>query len=475
MDSDTKLMQFYHGIHSGKLKNDQDAFEFLYPELDNRNAYYKLKHVLNERLRNTLFFIDIKKNKFSNIKKAYLECQKLIGHFNLLLVKGARTNALYIGGKALKMAEKYEFTQEVLYLARNLASNYASIYGDRKKYQELSEKVLARQEVFLAETKAEMFYSDLVSLYVKDKSTKTYVYQIANNYLKQLQPYWGKVHTSNFLFSYNMLRTVKYMSINDYQACYQVTEEALTGIRNYRFFNTRAFGTLAFQYIACCIQLKKYQEGITIIRELQDMVDPGTFNWYKIKELHFTILLHSRNYPEAYKIYQEVKKQPNFEQLVANTRETWIIYGVWIHLLKATGKITTKNGQFPNGFRIQKFLNEVPTFARDKRGLNVPILISHIFLLLQQKKYDIILDRLDAIEKYKGRYLDQQHNLRSNVFIDMLLQVPKYHFRRKRVVQKTKNLNSRLQRVSLEIANQSHDLEIIPYEDAWDILLELLH
>lgn len=157
MDSDTKLMQFYHGIHSGKLKNDQEAFEFLYPELDNRNAYYKLKHVLNERLRNTLFFIDIKKNKFSNIKKAYLECQKLIGHFNLLLVKGARTNALYIGGKALKIAEKYEFTQEVLYLARNLASNYASIYGDRKKYQELSERCSPGRRFFSQKPRLKCF------------------------------------------------------------------------------------------------------------------------------------------------------------------------------------------------------------------------------------------------------------------------------------------------------------------------------
>lgn len=475
MDSDTKLMQFYQGVHSGKLKNDREAFEYLYPDMDNRNAYYKLKHVLNERLRNTLFFIDIKKNKFSNIKRAYLECQKMIGHFNLLLTKGARTNALYIGEKALRIAEKYEFTQEVIFLARNLASNYASIYGNRKKYCEFSEKVFAKREVFLAETMAEMFFTDLLSLYVKDKSTKTYVYQLATDHLKQLQVYRDKVHTSNFLFAYNMLRTIKYMSINDYQACYEVTFEALEGIRHYRFFNTRAFGTLSFQYIACCIQLKKYEEGVAIIRELQEMIDPGTFNWYKIQELHFTLSLHTKNYREANEIYRLVKRQPNFCQLVDNTRETWIIYGAWIYLLKATGNIPCQPGQAINGFRIQKFLNDVPTFAKDKRGLNVPILISHIFLLLQQKRHDVLLDRLDAIEKYKSRYLDRHHNLRSNVFIDMLMQVPKFHFRRKRVVQKTKRLNARLKRVRLEVANQSHDLEIIPYEDAWEILLEMLY
>lgn len=475
MDSDTKLMQFYQGIHSGKLKDDQEAFEFLYPDMDNRNAYYKLKHVLNERLRNTLFFIDIKKNKFSNIKKAYLECQKLIGHFNLLLTKGARTNALCIGDKALKIAEKYEFTSEIIHLARNLASNYASVYGDRKKYQEYSAKVFAMQNVFVAESMAEMYYTDLLSLYVNDKSTKTFVYQQASDHLKELAPYHGKVRTSGFLFSYNMLRTIKHMSVNDHQAAYRVTKEALEAIRRHHFFNTRAFGTLAFQHIACCIPLKKHHEAMAIIRELREMVPAGTFNWYKVQELHFTLLLHTQSYGAAHDIYQRVKRQANFRQVVANTRETWNIYGVWVYLLKATGKICQGRVPPPNGFRIQKFLNDVPTFSRDKRGLNVPILISHIFLLLQQKKYDTILDRLEAIAKYKDRYLDHQHNLRSNVFIDMLLQVPKYHFRRKRVVRNTQQLNARLQSVGLEIANQSHDLEIIPYEDAWELLLDMLH
>lgn len=474
LDSNTKLMQFYRGIHSGKLKTDQEAFEFLYPEMESRNAYYKLKHVLNERLRNTLFFIDIKKNKFSSIKRAYLECQKLIGHFNLLLTKGARANALYIGEKALKIAEAYEFTQEVIFLARNLAANYASIYGDRKKFRELSEKVMLNRDTFLAETMAEMFFTDLLSLYVNDKSTKTYVSQLADDYLEKLFPYRCTVKSSNFLFSLNMLRTIKYMSINDYQAAYSVTQVALQNIKTYRFFNTRAFGTLSFQFIACCIQLKKHEEGVNIIRELRKMIEPGTFNWYKIQELHFTLCLHTRQYDEAYSIYQLVKRQSKFKDLVANTRETWVIYSAWIFLLRATGKLCLPQAYPPNGFRIQKFLNEVPTFARDKRGLNVPILISHIFLLLQQKRYDYLLDRFEAIEKYKGRYLDREHNLRSTLFIEMLLQVPKQHFSRKRILQKTHHLNEHLNRISLEFANQSHDLEIVPYEDAWQILLEML-
>ena len=474
VDSDTKLMQLYRGISTGKIQNDREAFAYLYPQEDNKNGYYKLKHVLTERLRNTLFFIDVKKNKFSNIKRAYLECQKLMAHFNLLLTKGARTNALYTGEKALRIAEEYEFTQEIISLARSLAANYASIAGDRKKYRELSEKVFANKEIFLAETMAEMLYIDLLSLYVKDKSTKPHVYQLAQDYLQQLEPYRRQVRSSNFTFCVDMLRAIRHMSVNDYKQGYTVTQQALQKVRAYRFFNTRAFGTLSFQYIACCIQLKKHREGVHNIRELIAMVDPGTFNWYKIQRLHFILSLHTGNYQEAYLIYRRVRKEKSYGRLVSNTRETWVIYGAWIYLLRATGKIRSKEQGTPGDFRIQKFLNEVPTFSRDKKGLNVPILIAHIFLLLKQGKYDIILDRFEAIEKYKGRYLDHRYNLRSSLFIDMLLQVPKCDFRRRRIERATRILSRRLRNTPLEVANQSHDLEILPYETAWEMLLELL-
>lgn len=475
LDSDTKLMQFYQGIHSGKITCDQEAFEFLYPDMDNRNAYYKLKHVLNERLRNTLFFIDIKKNKFSNIKRAYLECQKLICNFNLLLTKGARENALYVGEKAVRVAEEYEFTQEILFLSRSLAANYASVFGDRKKYQEYADKVHFYHQVFTAETLAEMFYTDLLSLYVRDKSTKTYVYQLAHDYLQQLEIYHDKVYSSNFIFGWNMLRTIKYMSINDFNAAYSITAEALSQIRNYSFFNARAFSTLSFQHIACCIQLKKHQEGVRAIAALEEIMERGTFNWYKTQELHFTLSLHTRNYKEANTIFKQVTQRRDFKDLVQNLRETWTIYGAWIYLLRAAGKIQTdRKASKPDKFRIQRYLNEVPTFSRDKRGLNVPILISHIFLLLQQQQHGQLLDRFEAIEKYKDRYLDHEHNFRSNVFIRMLLQVPKSCFKGRQIRENTECLHRRLQEVSLEIANQSHDLEILPYEDAWEVLMELL-
>ena len=50
-------------------------------------------------------------------------------------------------------------------------------------------------------------------------------------------------------------------------------------------------------------------------------------------------------------------------------------------------------------FRVSRYANDVPIFSKDKQGLNVPILISQIALLLQEKKYNIVIDRMEAIGK----------------------------------------------------------------------------
>ena len=51
-------------------------------------------------------------------------------------------------------------------------------------------------------------------------------------------------------------------------------------------------------------------------------------------------------------------------------------------------------------FRINKFLNEVPIYSKDKRGSNISILIIHVFYLFINKKYDLILNRLESIKAY---------------------------------------------------------------------------
>ena len=52
--------------------------------------------------------------------------------------------------------------------------------------------------------------------------------------------------------------------------------------------------------------------------------------------------------------------------------------------------------------------------------MNIPFLMLQVLWLLSEKRYDEFLDRLDALSKYKTRYLKADENLRTNLIIKLL-------------------------------------------------------
>lgn len=469
--ADTKLMQFYNGIRQRKFTTDKEAQSFLYPNATNSNAYYKLKHTLRERLFNTLFFIDAKQSKHSNIYNAHLNIQKVTSLVQILITKGLKRNAVEMAKKGFKIASRYEFIEEKLILARVLRFHDATMSGNQKDFQYYDTIVNECTDLLRSEVKVEGLLYRILTLYVKDKSTKPFVYDKAVESLKELEDYIPKVPTANWIYQYTMIRIAKYMSINDYTTTLEICDEALEKIHSFDFKHTRSIINISSQAISCCIQLQLYEKGEEIILMGLDTIPEGIFNWFKYKELYLTLCFHTKRYSKAWNIFNESVSHKKFNSLPTSIIEVWKIYEAWLHFFMEGKEIAAKNIAGNKKFKISRYANEVPIFSKDKRGLNVPILISQIALLLQQKKYDTVIDRMEAIAKYKDRYLDKEHNFRSNVFIRMLLKIPKAQFKRKMVIEQATKDRSLLDEVPLDLANQSSDIEILPYEDVWEMLL----
>lgn len=474
-DKDSKLDQLYLGILNGKINSDEDALKKLYPGSNSKNPYYKLKHTLRDRLYNTVFFIDVKSSKYSDIKKAKFTVQRLLGLFNILLDQGVRQNAVYIAEKGLEIASKFELTEERLFLARNLRRYAATRTGNQRLFKKYDDIVNESQQLLTVESKAESYYYKIIALYVNDKSTKPYIYQQASQYIEVLEGMDYPYETADLVYHISMIRIAKFMSINDYPSTLEVCEKSLSIIEKYPFQHTRSIVSISGQAVACCIQLQKYEQGeVNITRGLK-ILEEGFFNWFKYNELHLTLSLHTGRYTKAWEIYDQSTNHPRFKKLGANVREVWKIYYAWLYFLMKANKVDIRKEEVDSHqLRISRYLNDIPTFSKDKRGLNVSVLLSHILLLLQQKKYDLLIDRFEAIAKYKDRYLDKEHNLRSNIFIRMLLEIPKAVFKKNEVIRKTEKYKTRLEEVPLDIANQSYDIEILPFEQAWSIILDEL-
>ncbi|NET39471.1 MAG: hypothetical protein F6K19_47155 [Cyanothece sp. SIO1E1] len=194
------------------------------------------------------------------------------------------------------------------------------------------------------------------------------------------------------------------------------------------------------------------------ISKIKSESEIGTHNWMAMLQYECILGFHAKEYGLCSDAIKTVKKYKTSQ------KESWLIYEAYLYLFNHLGKYDKKR------FRLGKFLNEVPAYSKDKKGMNINILIIQILVLLKDRRWPVIVDRIDALKAYTYRHLKNESTFRSDTFLSMLAVLPKAAFQRDQVEGKTKDLHLQLQ----ESPILSVDFEIVPYEDLWDFVLELL-
>lgn len=466
----SKIMQLYEGISSGVFESDEEAMEFLYghPERS-KNSYWKLKHDLKRRLLNTVFFIDRKQDRQSNYENAFYNCYRELTAARFLLRRGSRQLAVELLHKVLKKAVQIELTPVVLETLQLLRHHYGVILGDRRKFAEYDKLVDYQLQLYQAEVRADGYMEEMLSHYVTDKSTKKHHFDKAEEYEKALKEMLQEAKSQKLHHRCSFMAVAKNMIVNDYEATVQACLKAVRHFRQLDQIPDSYIRPYLYQLVVSYIQLKAYQKGEEAVEQLLKMLEPGQSNWFKGMELSCVLALHSKNYLKAFQTWTECTGSPQFRHLYPSAREPWHIMEAFIYYTYTAGKI---RGLEEHRFKLGKFINEVPVFSKDKRGYNIPILIIQILFLIHQGNYDAVHERLDAISRYAIRHLRREEHYRTNCFIRMLNQLPRAFFRRRELERMTALQFQQLHNVPLGLAREAHEIEIIPYEDLWALVLE---
>ena len=471
----TKLATFYNGLLDNQFSTDDEAAQFFY-NTDRKNTnYQKLKSNLKRRLINSLFFIDVKRPNYADRERAFYECYREWAATKILLGKSARKSGIALSHKILREAKKYEFNELVLDISRTLRLHYGYRLGDVKNFNRYHDLYKQYEIIYLEENRAEELYTRLVIEFVNDKSQKKEIFQTAIEYKNSLKDAIGKYPTYRSKLYYSLIQLLAYSCINDHQNTIQVCDESI------EFFEKRIYKAKVplqiyyFQKLICYTQLKQFEKGKEAAEKSLQQLEEGYFNWFKHHESYFLLCMHTREYEEAYSILIRVVQHKRFKFLPLNAQEIWKIFDAYMYYLISIEKLNQSVlGARKKKFNLSKFLNDTPIFTKDKRGLNIPILIAQILFLIRQRKYDQVIDRIEAIERYCSRYLRKDDTFRSNCFIKMLLVVPASGFNRKAVERKSDRYFKKLLENPLEYSNQSPEIEILPYEDLWNYVLDAL-
>ena len=220
----------------------------------------------------------------------------------------------------------------------------------------------------------------------------------------------------------NLIRLMVHSSMNDHTSTLKACQEAIQFFKAKPYLASVPLQIWHYQQFVCYCQLRDFENGKNTAQAGMKLLEEGAFNWFKYRELLFLLAIHSQNYQESYEIFTETIGHSRFKFLPAPIKEFWKIFEAYLYYLISVRKIKLPvSDKHFTKFRLGRFLNETPIFSKDKRGLNISILVVQIVFMIQQKKYGQAIDRMEAIEKYCSRYLKMNDTFRSNCFIKLLL------------------------------------------------------
>ena len=470
-----KVNQLYNLIAKGDYSDENELIDILFKKTANQRANFnRTKRELKERLINSLFLIDANQKKYPDISQAYYLCYKYATAVKILLGKGARGVAISIAERAFKIAERFEFTDILLTLSKDLRVHYGNLAGDKKMFSFYNNKVHYYSKVLMAELKAEEYYSALTLTFSLSRSSKDEFKEMAQSYGDELESIISLYNSYRFNLTGYLVIVLRYEFSNEYEKTIEACDRALNFFENKKHLTTsNAKFSFYFRKISSQILLSKLYEAEETTQTCLKLVEAGLFNWFKTQEYRFILFSHSKNYHNAFEVYKEVISNNKFTKQYSYNQEAWYIYEAYIYYFYLRQAFKSPLNERLKKFRLNKFLNEVPTYSKDKRGMNIAILILQVLFLLHQKQYGKIIDRTEALRTYTHRYLRRDETFRSNCFIKMLMQLPKANFHRAAVERKTKELREKLSSVGI-IQNQSAEVEIVPYEVLWEFVLESL-
>ncbi len=471
----TKFEQFYRALAEGLFQNDEEAAEFFYHSPPNNAAYQKLKNRLQERLINTLFFIDVTQSIFNEYHKAYFTSYKILTAVRILVGRNARHAAIPIAERALEMALQFDLTDVAFALARELCLHYGPMKGAHEKYEAMNKILEEQTKILLAEIKAEKYMSDLTVNLAKTKAAKPELRNKAQAYAEELKQLSKHIHSFRFNYMAFLARATQFDIATDYKSMIPICLEALAYFeQKQNMVPIAAFFSFRVRLLAAYILLKKYQEARETARICLDLAPEGTNNWFLALNYHILLAFHTENFQEAYQISQKALSHPKLKNQVEQIVEYWKILEAYIYYLISIKKITPDADNPVKKFRINKFVNEVVIYKKDKSGANIAVLILQILFLLNEQKYNGIIDRTEALKSYQQRYLRNDETFRSQCFIRMLILMSECSFNKKATQRKTEKLWTKLQSKPINIAEQSADIEPIPYETLWGFVLDAL-
>ena len=476
VDSKSPLRRLYLILLEEKKLSEEECMIEIYGKR-NITAFSRLKTRLREILLQAIIF-QINTNNLVDLRaNVHLQVAMLSLLGKSLRIRKLEWIAAELLEKSLPKAIKYSLTEDIIMQSRQLYNYYSSNIKNNKykskKYYELQKQYL---HIYEWEIKAENYFLDIQKTQSQSLANATELTKKKSLiYFKELEGI-KDIHTFRFRFNRYRIFASYYEFHKDYRSLLSLTEETLKEFSSKEFSSEANISNIQIRNLWALIQAGRLEDTINFGIKAINKIQPAETNWFRLNYYILKAQLYSKKYFDAVQLITKIISNPRFNKISDYYHEIFYTALGYIYLINESdlsGELKGHRTILPE-FKLGKFLNTVPVFSKDKRGINVSILLMHIGFLLQRKDYNSIIDRADSLNQYAYRYLRHDDSFRSNCMIKMVIQMTKADFNPVRTERYTTELYKQLKSVNLAGSGENIEIEVIPFEVLWEIMIKSL-
>ncbi|WP_201977284.1 hypothetical protein [Hymenobacter rubidus] len=434
----------------------------------NVRALQKLQSRVRSKLLNHLYFLDHSDPRHLVSRRYELECLDLLHKVSILYAEREYKLSELLLQRCLRMAEKGEFTQYMVQCARMLRN----LHAERQQvipYKKAAKVLQRAQQVLAWEDEAEDLYTATQLALSGTVAMRRAVLGVMPDRLAQLETLHRKAKSFT---TYNIVYRVRlaYEELQgNYQEIIRVTAAASRRLRDSKL-NARRFDIRFNHFMSIYAYLRSRQpvQGLRLAEEYNRDFHPSSGNWFYFQEHYVLLALHAEQYERAQQLMEVITKNPAYLIQREAALQRWDLYRAYIEFVLPPPRVATARQR-----QMAQWVLQLPEYSRDKRGHNVAILVLQLLYFLRERNLEAVLVRLERLRKYQQRHLYEPTTLRSRLFLRLLQVIVEKNFDAAQAADRGKALLQQL-RDTPPPGEAFAEVEIIPYEHLWSLVLGLL-
>jgi hypothetical protein len=241
------------------------------------------------------------------------------------------------------------------------------------------------------------------------------------------------------------------------------------------------YGEFALYRLQCCLLSRQFEKGMEETVICGKYYNKGTNNWFKYKQYEFLLLMQTLRYEEALTLYRDVTSQERFETQNDLNKERWKIFGIYIRyvtkeerpIFHRQANKESRDKQTKEKKTITK-ITEVSSSLKDKKGLNVAIIIMNILLLLEDNNIKGLRSQAKSLEFYRYKYLSGKFSKQSFLLLRLINVMIDNDFDLTLIKKKAKAIERKLAVTSPGAAEIFECVQILPPDEVWSKMKKIL-